>query len=364
MENESIIFGESWAYSQSLFDSGRDFQIHFNPDGLYNGKDAWISDDGLTRVIWDLTLNGWKLSGNTMGNTQVINLSPNTPPITGIWSVQGSPYTAAANEGLCGPLYPLTGVVGFNQPGCICDGSIRVRPRGGVPPYVFSFDGGVSFGDFPIKTDICGGIYTVITKDSEGTLFTKTITIPGVELAVEYVISLNLVSEVTTGVNTVEGTYQLVMPTSLPPGVEITFDMNLASRFVSTPYINSANSTFTTQVFKDNNPIVGVSSVVYNTLPNTASGCQGYLLYNTDYNVTYTGLQIKDTDVYIIKTIKQFTMTCDNPPPGPLGIGYPGPPTQYTSCCRGYFNNMDSVVSNPAITGCNCCTVRSKSFNE
>ena len=41
------------------------FSYHFNPDGAYNGKNSWLSDDLSVKIIWDTTLNAWKLSGDT-----------------------------------------------------------------------------------------------------------------------------------------------------------------------------------------------------------------------------------------------------------------------------------------------------------
>lgn len=354
----------------ATFFTGTKFSYHFNPDGTYNGKNSWLSDDLSVKIIWDTTLNAWKLSGDTLGTTQVVNTNPAYPPINNNWTVLGKSYTVAANSGVCVASDALSVVVSKNNPGCICDGSINVTASGGVPPYQYSYNNGVTYENFPIKSNLCGGNFSVVVKDSEGTIVTKTIILNQVIPETNYIISLVIDTEVTTGVNTVETTYKIQITPPLPSGVEITFDMNLASRFIRTPYINSANSTFTPQIIKNNSSIEGVDNTLDTTLPNQSAGCQGFLIYATDYNFNYTGLKIKNGDVYTIKTIKTFTLTCDNTPPipqaisngfsedlGPLSYGRTAAGLYAKSCCRAVFNYLSSSIVNASIDGCNCCKV-------
>lgn len=344
------------------------FSYHFNPDGTYNGKNSWLSDDLSVKIIWDTTLNAWKLSGDTLGTTQVINNNPAYPPINNNWTVLGKSYTVAANSGVCVPSTALSMVGSVTKPGCICDGSISVTASGGVPPYQYSYNNGVTYENFPIKSNLCGGNYSVIVKDSEGTVFTKTFIMPQKTSSTTYTITLDLDSEVTTGVNTVTETYKINITPPLPSGVEITFDMNLRSRFYRTPYINSASSTYVPQVIKNGSVLTSVDNTIDSTLPNQNAGCQSYLTYITDYEFVYNGLTIKSTDVYTITAVKQFTLTCNNTPPsnqaingfgdelGPLSYAQKASGL-YTRCCEGKFNYLSSGIFNGSITGCNCCTI-------
>ena len=72
---------------QPPFLNGTIFNKHFNPDGFFNGKNSWVSDDSTIKIIWDPTLTAWKLSGDSLGTTQIINTNPAYPPINANWKI-------------------------------------------------------------------------------------------------------------------------------------------------------------------------------------------------------------------------------------------------------------------------------------
>jgi hypothetical protein len=360
------------------FFTGSKFSYHFNPSGVYGGKNSWLSDDSTVKIIWDTTLTAWKLSGDTLGTAQVINTNPAYPPINGNWTVLGQSYNVVANSGLCVASDALSVVVNKNDPKCKCDGSINVTATGGVPPYQYSYNNGVTYLGVPIISNLCGGDFYVIVKDSEGTMVTKMTTLSQVIPKTEYVLTLDYDSEVLTGVNTWEATYVLIVNPPLPSGVEITFEMNLATRFVRTPYAESATATFAPQVIKNTQTINGVNDApLESTMPNDTAGCQSYLKYITDYNTIYSGLKIKSGDVYTIKTVRNYVLNCKYVPPtqlaingfgdelGPLTYGVTSANLYAKSCCNTSFNVYSSNIANLSISGCDCCSVRAgKSLYE
>ena len=209
MENNQPLF--SYGNSTSgLFSNGR-FNLHFNPDGFYNGKNSWLSDDLSVKIIWDTTLSAWKLSGTSLGTAQVINKNTAYPPINGDWTVLGPRYNVTSKQGECVPINNLGAKVDFTKPGCICDATINVTATGGVPPYRYSYDGGVSYSYTPLKTKMCGGVVIVKVMDAENSVVTQSITIPAVTPTINYTANLNIVSTTNRTPTEIEYSHHYLM---------------------------------------------------------------------------------------------------------------------------------------------------------
>jgi len=356
------------------------FSYHFNPSGFYNGKNSWLSDDSTVKIIWDTTLNAWKLSGDTLGTTQVINTNPNYPPINGNWTVLGQSYSVAANQGVCSPADALTMVYDYTNPGCICDGSINITASGGVPPYQYSYNNGVTYLSTPIKDGLCGGdSYQIIVKDSNGDTITQLIQMNGVIPQTSYTVNLDTKTIVPITSTSSEYTFELNISPPLPSGVVLTFDLNLSAIFNRTPYNVSANSSFNSQVIKNGVPITTYNDLTTETVGGSATpGCQSYSRYYTNYSQVYGGLTYNSSDVYSIKVITNYTLTCNNTPPsqqaingfgdelGPLSYGQTASGL-YTRCCNASFGTLpsSSYIGNAELSGCNCCKLLySKSLYE
>jgi hypothetical protein len=150
--------------------------------------------------------------------------------------------------------------------------------------------------------------------------------------------------------------------------VVLTFDLNLSAIFNRTPYNVSANSSFNSQVIKNGVPITTYNDLTTETVGgSTTPGCQSYSRYYTNYSQVYGGLTYNSSDVYSIKVITNYTLTCRNTPPnqaisendgeiGPLGYGFSTAVT-YTTCCNASFGTLpsSSYIGNAELSGCNCC---------
>lgn len=354
----------------SIFNINK-FNIHFNPDGFYNGKNSWLSDDSTIKIIWDTTLNAWKLSGNTLGSAQVINTNSNYPPINSNWTVLGYNYNVAANQGECLPITILNARVGVNDPGCICDGSIDVTATGGVPPYMYSYNGGVTYINTPLKTGLCGGEYVVKIKDSENTIVTKNVLVSDIIPTVNYSAAIKRISTTQITKTSVEYTFEIEITPPLPDGVNVLFNLNFNGVFMRTPYINSANSSFVPQLIKNGDTITGNNNTTETVGPNTAAGCQNFSTYNTNYSYTYPSLSFNNTDDYSIKVITNYQLTCTNTGPvyelngdlGPLTFDLEDYDFSYRQCCRGLFLQTPAVsMSNLSLNGCDCCTITQSGY--
>ena len=372
MENNQPLYSYG-VTSAGLFSKG-EFQFHFNPNGFYNNKNSWISDDLSVKIIWDTTLNAWKLSGSTLGTTQVINKNPNYPPINDDWNVVGANYSSTAKEGECPPINTLKANINFNNPTCSCNGTINVSATGGVAPYQYSYDNGFSYIYSPIKTDLCGGTHIVKIKDSVGTIVTQTITMSEVEKEVTYRITMKNVGSTKIDAYTWKYSHQFLVDPILPPGVTLTFDLILGSTFFRYPYITSATASFIPQVKKNTNTLVPEDETIDTTEILTIAGCQGATNFKTNYSFRYKSITLNSTDTYTIDVISSFKSNCytkslyeisndelgtlsanSNDGIGPLSFDLEDYATTYRNCCNGGNSNYTTALANNSVSGCNCC---------
>ena len=370
-----------------FYDSTFNLTNHFNPNGDVNGKPSWISDDELYTIVWDNVDNRWELV-DPVYNFTVINNDPSYPPLNG-WLILGQNGTVSVTEGECQNIENLALKVSTNEPQCEgCDASISIEGSGGVPPYQYTINGGQTWVGSPIFQGLCASVtYSPQIKDSTGTIvvsqsgnvsFTPKVT-------TVYTISMNRVSTVKVSNTSYEYTYVVNITPPLPnDGTTIKFDVNFSGMFTQTPYLNSATKSYTTQIIKNNITIPSVNNDVVTTVANTTQGCTNTIVYNTTFNRGYTDLTINSTDVYSIKLITNYQLTCGNPSPSLFEIQTPEPtplpndydtvdlgdgflgPLKYgasatslgNSCCRANFTYNDSYsLTNTTITGCQCCTV-------
>ena len=364
----------------ATFFTSPEFKHHFNCVGYYNGKQSWLSDDETVKIIWDNTTtpNYWRLSGNSLSTIQVINTNPATPPINGSWTVIGASYKVTSAQGECPPPTELLMSVTKNDPTCTCNGSISVLGSGGVPPYQYSFNNGVTYGNSPIKNGICGGIQlTVMIKDSEGIVKSQLVQMPAQQQSVTYTISRQTLGLVGVGVGIAQETSRLIITPPLPPGVTINFDVVFQGLFRRTPYQNSAIGTFNAYIKKNNTTITTFTDNTTNTTsPNTRPGCQSYLLYDTNYDHTFTNLQATSSDSYEFVLEYGWQMNCSYQPTpqssilmseendsaiGPLTYGRTASAT-YLNCCAASLNTYSVNATNFTIEGCSCCELEANFY--
>jgi hypothetical protein len=343
-------------------------KFHFNCDGYYNGKQSWLSDDTQIKIIWDTTLtpNCWRFSSTTYNLFDtVININPASPPINGNWTWVGREYEITATQGECSDNEELTMIVVKNNPSCECDANITLYGEGGQPPYQYSFDNGVTYGNSPFKDGLCGDLsLTVKIKDSEGTIFSKLVEIPALIESVNYVIKLTEISSTVITVNNPrveEFKYSVTVTPPLPNGVSINFNLNLGGTFVKSPYSNSATSSFNPQVKKNGVVITNYTdNTATTTTTNTSPSCQEFQLYTTEYEYNYTNLSYTNSDTYEITVIPTYQLTCSNPAPSTLSLGPLSFQQSNTAlnCCNAYFSTTNKYsLTGLNIEGCICCSV-------
>ena len=156
--------------------------LTFVPSGSQNGKPTWFNySNGLT-IVWNNSVspNRWQINSWTFGGTP-ISSNQGMIPDTG-WSFLGTPgtYTTInSTRGNC-PIPPLGFTFQTTPASCtgVCNGGLTVSPVGGVPPYSYSING-TTFQSSNIFNNLCPSSFGLTVKDSVGTIFNQSITIPG-----------------------------------------------------------------------------------------------------------------------------------------------------------------------------------------
>jgi hypothetical protein len=316
-----------------------DFAIHFNPNGLYDGYETWISDDSIYQIIWDSNLNKWKISGGTLPYQVVSNSS--YPPLTGWYSLGGGPEEILSAEGNCN----ISNTLGFNsiinQPTCECDGVITFQPSGGVPPYQYSIDNGVSYSSSAIFNNLCSGTYTLVLRDSNLNTIYSTEILTNILQPVTYSVTILPVVNTITNTpslktNQISATLNVSPP--LPQGVSLTLNLSHSNVFKTSP--TPTQSTLTTNTILNINGIPQApplsnfgTSLDINTIP----GCQNKVVYITTETDVWSNITINDGDVVILNTTTSVFKTLDE-------------------CLIG--ESLDSyTITTATIGGCSCCTV-------
>jgi hypothetical protein len=351
-------------------------KFHFNCDGYYNSKQSWLSDDTQIKIIWDTTLtpNCWRFSSTTYyWFDTIINTNPATPPINGNWTWVGRDYEITATQGECPVTEELEMTVVKNNPSCECDANITVYGQGGQPPYQYSFDNGVTYGNSPFKNGLCGDLsLTVKIQDSIGTVVSQLVQIPPQTESVVYTFKFETLS--TTVISQSQPAeilyeYGITVDPPLPNGVTITFSLNAIGRFTRTPSINSATGTITPLVIKNGVTLTNINNTTNTSNSNPRSGCQNYTIFTTNYEYLYNNLTYTNTDVYVIKLTSYLLGSCQSSPSstqslsengentlGPLGYGI-GAANSYLNCCDYVMDLVGILNTSTEISNCDCCSL-------
>jgi hypothetical protein len=325
-------------YDFCLQISGDDF-VHFNSNGLSGGYQSWISDDTTYSIYFNTTTNKWTLSGGSLSYS-VVCASP-YPPLSGWYTVGSGLGDLISYSGSCNQTTPVTFTMSINQPTCECDGSISVIPSGGVPPYQFSIDNGVTwFSNKTLFNNLCDGNYSVIVKDSTNQTYGLAALLTNSITPVTYTVSLLYSTIFGGGTNSTvtQETATVNITPPLPPGVDITINLSHLNVFKSAPNQFTASLSTNSVLTKNGTPqLVSSQSNGSSTIPNTLPGCQSGSVYVNTITDNWTSITIGSSDVVEINT----TTTVSAIPTGCL-----------------VANAVDTyVITNAVINRCSCCNV-------
>ena len=328
-------------------------QTHFNPNGIYDGKPSWISDDSQQSIIWDTAQSQWLVSASTPTLYVISNLNPTYPPIYGSWFLIGNTGSVIVYEGLCQSLpvegklrlgegiTPLTMNVTKNQTICGCDGGITITANGGTPPYTYSIDAGLTYKNMPIFNNLCSGTYNVLVVDNNQIITSSSIVLNSPSKPTTYNVSLNTTSKtVGTSNNSVTKQYETTINITppLPDGVSLTFNISHLNVSKSSPKSESSISQSDSDLVINKESLIPIVGFDESETKSVIPGCQSNNVYINSNSEQWNQITINNTDVLLLTTVTSVTKN------------------ESINCYIGTSDEKYSIT-NLKLSGCNCCTV-------
>ena len=341
------VFGDLCAIvSPSAPDSPTIF-YDFEYNGYINGKPSWQYNDSELVMYWNTgTTDLWVIndtSGMLGNNTIATNLNPDSPPLSG-WELLGSKDTITVIEGSCDEIQPLALQISVTDPQCakVDNGSIIVQAYGGVPPYEYSIDAGVTYQLDTTFTNLAAGSYFVVLKDSLGITQGQLVTLNATTQPVTYSVLLDKDNN--------NGTFQVTVTPALPAGVTLTFDIIYQSEFFRTPeYPPIGPYTYNgdLNVLVDGLPFTQDSPTIINTQTQNdrcpdSKGDFTYLNFTTNTDRTWSNITMTNGTIVNGTVIDELTLIA--------------PPN--LECLDGN-RTFNYSIDNLEIQGCDpCCSAR------
>ena len=308
-------------------------------NGYLNGQPTWKSDDNLYDIYWSTgTTNQWLVDG--WSNGIIYNSNTSTPPLTG-WQFLGGSYSASyvitVLEGACvnNPMINMS--ISTQAPTCLNNGSIIITANGGTPAYQYSINGGTTYQSSPVFSNLGGGIYSVMVKDSNNITTTQSVTLTSLPIINNYQIQLLL-----TGPNS----FNIVVTPTLPIGAYITFNLlhNSTFKLAPSPTVATYNNLVT--VIVNGTPITTPSPIL--TTSTTFNPCDSGSIY-TNINVTNWNSLTFNSSTTISGT---FTNTIN-------------PITPLVNCYN-VTGQSKLFINNAKLNKCGCCNliVKNPAYNK
>lgn len=312
----------------------------FIPSGDNDGKPAWYS--GTLNLLWIQANGRWEIQNWTDTSGIPVSYDTSNVPLAS-WQMAGArllPTSISMTQGTCGEPPLIANVTTTNTTcdvGVNCNGSITVATMGGVPPYSYSINNGVTYQSSNIFNGLCSNTYTLITQDSNSNSYTQSVTVNSDNSFTTYRASVVIDRIERIGDSTQIAYWHIDITPSLPLNVRFQCDLEINS----TQEINEPGTgtiTSTSVVSKGNITLPLRTSTNTTTIPRP--NCSPYNTQNTFITETCTiniisGESITGTSTSVLTITNQQ-------------VGQNGCSTEL---------NQDILISlsNTNIKGCECC---------
>lgn len=316
-------------------------QTQYTPNGIYSGKQSWVSGDGTKKIVWNTSQNYWFVSGSS---SNIISPTTQYPPLVG-WQFLGNPpSTVSVITGTC----TTQSVSSFNytltQPTCLNDGGISFLVNGPNPPYQYSINGGLNYFNTPNFNNLGGGTRTLFVKDSLNNTSSQVVTLNNPSPTVTYTLN---VTKTQSGSNTV---INFSVSPALPSGVTLKFNVGYINIFSRTPFLTTASENYGILGQKNNTTTISptTTNTSSSTTPNINTSCTTYSNYLTTTTNSWNLVTLTGSDTFKITSSSVISIN------GCVGDGQ--------ICCSANSTSTVNVTS-LTLTGCNCCNaILNKNF--
>ena len=317
--------------------------FQFVISGSQNGKPKWSY--GLYNVVWVSDKSRWEVEGwNLTSGLPVSTNSTNIPDSS--WSIAGgtgSQPIISMTQGTCPTYLPLNTSVSKENSTCDstqnCNGNITITTAGGVAPYVYSINNGVTYQSSNFFNGLCPNTYTVIIKDSLNNTQSQIVTIAYDNSPVTYTISTQVVGIQKIGLDTEIANWVVNVSPELPIGTSISFQLNLnTTKYYEGPgtgIISNQSVVYKNNVLQPGSTPISSTQTI--DRPNCNPNTTDITSIVETYNFTITnGDVVKGTSTSILTITNGLVAN---------------------SCVTTLVQNILASTSSPTINGCSCCTV-------
>lgn len=334
---------------------------------IVNGKQSWNYTSGPTvyNIIYQPQNTRWVVTGPAPQYTPfvftpgiMVKLTSTNIPI-GPWGYAGgrlgSQLPISVTQGDCPTTLPLSVVATTQNTTCTgvlnCNGGITFFASGGNPPYQYSINNGLTYQSSNIFNGLCTGTYTTVVRDSDLSAYTQTVVITSDQSYVSYNVGVQ-----NTGYNVYQpsqdqsiltGSFNVQVNPNIPFGTTINLTLvisyeiqNKGPWFIEPDLTASFTfGTFTTQLYKNNIPVILTSSPTTETTTQRPQ-CDAQILTTTGTLEATLSMTVND----VISGQFACTLNMINP----VSDG---------SCVSTITANIQVATTNVTISGCDCCGV-------
>jgi hypothetical protein len=313
-------------------------QIEFTPSSPINGKVSYTSLSGYT-IEWNPFNNTWNIIGYSFNGSALQSQTTTLIPDNGWYAIGGNTTaTVSVVQSSCSATNFLSMNIQTSSTDCENNnnGSIIITPIGGVAPYQYSINNGVTYQLSNIFTNLTSGSYPVVILDTNGTNSQQTVTVPTQASNITYNVGVQKITQQGSGQSRTM-TWKVYVSPSLPAGVTLNFDL-LVSVDQSVKRPGDGDITYTSQVKKN--------TITVGTIPVTTSSVvpRPFCSPNTQ------------TDTNIVET-RTLTMTSNDVISGTSVSTLEILLSQNVNGCATVLQQgIEISVTNLSLNGCTCCT--------